>query len=63
MAGQLGSSDADERQRWLPASGDPLALLRAVVDCETFRAAMKAALPRTDRSLGGIPPWDAALMF
>jgi IS5 family transposase len=62
MAGQAGFFDAEERLRWLSASGDPLERLRAVVDFEAFRAELEAALPRADRSRGGRPPWDAVLM-
>ncbi len=63
MAGQSGFFDAEERLRTLSASGDPLEQLRAVVDFEAFRAELKAALPRGDRSRGGRPPYDAVLMF
>ncbi len=63
MAGQPGLFDAEERLRWLLASGDPLERLRAVVDFEAFRAELEAALPRADRNRGGRPPWDAVLMF
>ena len=63
MAGQPGFFDAEERLRWLSASGDPLERLRAVVDFEAFRGELEAALPRADRSRGGRPPWDAVLMF
>jgi IS5 family transposase len=63
MAGQPGFCDADERLRWLSASGDPLERLRAVVEFEAFRVELDAALPRADRSRGGRPPWDAVLMF
>jgi IS5 family transposase len=63
MAGQPGFFDAEERLRWLSASGDPLERLRAVVDFEAFRAELEASLPRADRSRGGRPPWDVVLMF
>ena len=63
MAGQAGFFDAEERLRWLSASGDPLERLRAVVDFEAFRAELEATLPRADRSRGGRPPYDAVLMF
>ena len=63
MVGQAGFFDAEERLRWLSASGDPLERLRAVVEFEAFRAELEAALPRADRSRGGRPPYDAVLMF
>jgi transposase len=63
MAGRGGFFDAEERLRWLSASGDPLERLRAVVEFEAFRAELEAALPRADRSRGGRPPYDAVLMF
>ncbi|MCB4825592.1 hypothetical protein [Roseicella aerolata] len=43
MAGQLGFFDAEDRLRWLLASGDPLERLRSVVDFEVFRAELEAA--------------------
>ncbi len=63
MAGQAALPDAEERLRWLSASGDPLERLRAVAEFEALRAALEAALPRADRSRSGRPPWDAVLMF
>jgi hypothetical protein len=63
MSGQAGFFDAEERLRWLSASGDPLERLRAVVEFEAFRLELEAALPRADRSRGGRPPYDAVLMF
>jgi hypothetical protein len=56
MAGQGGFFDAEERLRWLSASGDALGGLLAGV-------AFEAALPRADRSRGGQPPYDAVLLF
>jgi len=46
MVGQGGFFDAEERLRWLSASGDPLERLRAVVEFEAFRGELEAALPR-----------------
>jgi IS5 family transposase len=63
MAVQGGFFDVEERLRWLSASGDPLERLRAVVEFESFRSELEAALPRADRSRGGRPPYDAVLMF
>ena len=62
MAGRPRFFDAEERLRWLSASGDPLERVRAVVDFEAFRAEPEAALSRADRSRGGRPPWKAVLM-
>jgi hypothetical protein len=63
MAGQLGFFDVGKRYAALSAAGDPLERLAAVVDFETFRAVLDAALARSDRSRGGRPPYDAVLMF
>lgn len=63
MAGQPGFFDVDERYAALSAAGDPLERLAAVVDFETFRPVLDAALARSDRSRGGRPPYDAVLMF
>jgi hypothetical protein len=49
MASQSGFFDAEERLRWLSASGDPLERLRIVVDFKAFRTELEAALPRADR--------------
>ena len=63
MADQAGFFDTDERLRALSAAGDPLERLAAVVDFELFRRELEAALPRSDRSRGGRPAYDAVLMF
>jgi transposase, IS5 family len=63
MVRQPGFFDVDERYRALTAAGDPLERLAAAVDFELFRAELEAALPRSDRSKGGRPPYDAVLMF
>lgn len=58
-----GLFDVDERLAALSASGDPLERLGRVVDFELFRPVLIAALPRSDRSRGGRPPYDPVLMF
>ncbi len=63
MPGQAGFFDTDDRLRWLSAAGDPLERLRALVDFEAFRAELKAAVPRADRSRGGRLPYAPVLMF
>ncbi len=63
MAGQGGFVDTDERPAWLSAAGDPLERLTRVVDFELFRPAPEAGVPRSDRSKGGRPPYDAVPMF
>jgi IS5 family transposase len=63
MAGQPGFFDLAERYAALSAAGDPLGRLASVVDFELFRAALDAALARSDRTKGGRPPYDAVLMF
>ena len=37
--------------------------MKALVDFEMFRPALEAAVPRSDRSKGGRPPFDHVLMF
>jgi IS5 family transposase len=63
MAGQPGFFDGDERLQALSAAGDPLERLAQVIDFEVFRKDLERALPRSDRSKGGRPPYDAVLMF
>ena len=63
MVSQPGFFDADQRLQALSAAGDPLERLRAVVDFEHFRPELETAIPRSDRSRGGRPPYDAVLMF
>ena len=43
--------------------GDDLERLNAIVDFEMFRADLERAVPRSDRSRGGRPPYDQVLMF
>lgn len=55
--------DLDERYAALPAAGDPLEKLSALIDFEIFRSALDAALQRSDGSKGGRPPMDTVMMF
>jgi hypothetical protein len=63
MAGQPGFFDVEERLKQLSAKGDSLERLNAVVDFDQFRADLEWAVPRSDRSKGGRPPFDHVLMF
>ena len=61
--GTPGFFDVDERLAELSAKGDDLERVKALVDFEMFRAALEAAVPRSDRSKGGRPPFDHVFMF
>jgi len=63
MRGQAGFFDIDERLRELSAKGDDLERLNAIVDFELFRPDLERAVPRSDGSRGGRPPFDHVLMF
>src|ERR1700686_3894038 len=63
MRGQAGFFDVEERLKELSAKGDALERLNAVVDFELFRADLERAVPRSDGSKGGRPPFDHVLMF
>jgi len=58
-----GFFDIDERLKELSAKGDDLEQIKSLVDFEIFRPVLEAAVPRSDRSKGGRPPFDLALMF
>src|SRR5262249_25211351 len=58
-----GFFEVDERLKQLSAKGDNLERLNAVVDFELFRADLERAVPRSDGSKGGRPPFDHVLMF
>lgn len=63
MRGQAGFFDIDERFKQLSAKGDNLERLSGVVNFELFRADLERAVPRSDGSKGGRPPFDHVLMF
>jgi transposase, IS5 family len=63
MVGQPGFFDVDERLKDISAKGDDLERLNQIVDFEVFRADLERAVPRSDRSKGGRPPYDHILMF
>jgi IS5 family transposase len=63
MRGQAGFFDIDERLKELSAKGDNLERLNAIVDFELFRPDLERAVPRSDGSRGGRPPFDHVFMF
>ena len=63
MRGQAGFFDIDERLKDLSSKGDDLERLKGLVDFEMFRPALRQAVPRSDGSKGGRPPFDHVLMF
>jgi len=63
MRGQAGFFDVDERLKELSAKGDDLERLAAVVDFELFRPDLARAVPRSDGSKGGRPPFDHVFMW
>ena len=63
MVRQIGFFDVEERLAGLSAKGDSLERLAAVVDFEVFRPELERAVPRSDRSKGGRPPFDHVVMF
>ena len=63
MRGQAGFFDIDERLKELSAKGDTLERLNGLVDFALFRPDLERAVPRSDRSRGGRPPFDHVFMF
>ena len=63
MRGQAGFFDFDERLKELSAKGDHLERLNAIVAFELFRPDLEKAVPRSDGSKGGRPPFDHVFMF
>ena len=60
---QPGFFDISNPYKSLSKFGDPLEKINDVVDFEFFRQQLEHALYQSDRSKGGRPPYDAALMF
>ena len=63
MRGQAGFFDIDERLKEISAKGDDLERLNAIVDFEAFRPELARAVPRSDGSKGGRPPFDHVFMW
>ena len=63
MRGQAGFFDIDERLKEISAKGDDLDRLTAIVDFEAFRSDLAQAVPRSDGSKGGRPPFDHVFMW
>jgi IS5 family transposase len=63
MRGQAGFFDIDERLKEISAKGDDLERLNAIVDFEAFRHDLAKAVPRSDGSKGGRPPFDHVFMW
>lgn len=60
QSGLFGLLDHMKR---LSADGDPLAVLAKVVDFESFRPTLVAALAYSDGTKGGRPPYDPVVML
>ncbi len=63
MRGQAGFFDVDERLKELSVKGDHLERLVRVVNFELFRPELGRAVPRSDGSKGGRPPFDHVFMW
>jgi IS5 family transposase len=63
MRGQVGFFDVDERLNDLSAKGDDLERLLAVVNFELFRPDLARAVPRSNGTKGGRPPFDHVFMW
>ncbi len=62
MRGQAGFFDIDDRLKEISAKGDDLERLNMIIDFEAFRADLAKAVPRSDGSKGGRPPFDHVFM-
>jgi len=63
MRGQAGFFDIDKRLKEISAKGDDLERLNAIVDFEAFRSDLAGAVPRSEGSKGGRPPFDHVFMW
>ena len=58
-----GFFDVELRVQWLLAKGNPLSRLEAVMDWESFRPLLEAALARPAKGPGGPRPNDPLKLF
>lgn len=63
MRGQPGFFDVDERPKDLSTKGDTLERLSAIVDFEVSRPDVMRAVPHSDGTKGGRPPFDLVFML
>ncbi len=62
MVRQAGFFDVGERLRELPANGDDLERIAALLDFALFRPELERAVPRAGGTKGGRPAFDHVLM-
>ena len=60
---QPGLFDVEERAAQLTKMGDPLVVLKALIDWEAFRPELNRVHERDRKSQAGAKPFDVVLMF